>query len=220
MNPTNRVNNINIKLIVIIGILLATSFFVYGYSQPPAGGRKALLADYVKDVDGYSIASAIALTDGHEKMLQLDDYLFANFTDGDNAVNLYIGYYDTASKAGAAHSPLICYPSQGWNVDTDPIRATLSAGPHTIHYQEIVTSNGIERDLVLYWYQAGLFTTTQNYRNKISMAYNKLVHHNEQHGFVRVSVPFTEGQSRAIARKTATDFIKAFYPRFVSYILA
>jgi EpsI family protein len=213
-------NNINIKLIVIIGILLVTSLFVYGYSQPPAGGKKVLLADYVGDVDGYNIASAIALTDGHEKMLKLDDYLFANFSDGDNAVNLYIGYYYTASKASAAHSPLICYPSQGWKVDTEPIRSTLSAGPHTIHYEEIVTSNGNVTELVLYWYQAGLLTNTQNYRNKVSMGYNKLVHHNEQHGFVRVSVPFTAGQSREAVKKTATDFIAAFYPHFVSYILS
>lgn len=211
-------DNINIKLTVIIGILIVTCCFVYGYSQPPAVEKKALLADYVTDVEGYNIIAPIVLTDSHEKMLKLDDYLFADYTGGDKVVNLYIGYYYTASKASAAHSPLICYPSQGWKVEAEPIRSTISAGPHTIHYEEIVTSNGNDTELVLYWYQAGLFTNTQIYRNKISMGYNKLVHQDEQHGFVRVSVPFTVGESRETVKKTATDFIAAFYPKFTDFI--
>ena len=92
------------------------------------------------------------------------------------------------------------------------MRPQRSAVDHTV----INADNAAE--LVLYWYQAGPFTTTQNYRNKINMGYNKLVHHNEQHGFVRVSVPFTAGESREAARKTAVDFIEAFYPHFVRYI--
>jgi EpsI family protein len=151
-------------------------------------------------------------------MLKLDDYVFANFAGENQDVNLYIGYYYTAAKAYAAHSPLVCYPSQGWQIDTHPKRSELAVGPHKIHYEEIVTSHGDQRELVLYWYQARLFTNTRTYQNKISMGYNKLVDNDQQHGFVRVSVPFKDDPYEKV-KKAATDFIQAFYPHFVTYIL-
>ena len=49
------------------------------------------------------------------------------------------------------------------------------------------------------------------------MGYNKLTKNDEQHGFVRVSIPFS-GTSYADAKKSALDFTKAFYPRFIEFM--
>jgi EpsI family protein len=210
-------DNINFKLIVVIAISLVTCFFVYGVPQSAPRSKGVTLLGYVRGVEGYAASRPIALAEGHEKMLAPDDYVFLNYSGGDRPINLYIGYYYTASKAYAAHSPLVCYPSQGWKIDTKPVGSTLEVGPHKIHYEEIVTSNQGQKELVLYWYQAGLFTNTQAYKNKIFMGYNKLINRDEQHGFVRVAVPF-RGEPYEAVKKTATDFVQAFYPRFVDYI--
>lgn len=150
------------------------------------------------------------------KMLKLDDYLFANYQGPLGNVNLYIGYYYSANKAYAAHSPLVCYPSQGWKIDDKPKRFTLQVGPKTIEYEEITTSLEGNKELVLYWYQAGSFTNTQIYKNKIDMGYNKLMYNSEQNGFVRVAIPINTSYEKT--QQIAKSFIEAFYPQFIQYI--
>ena len=167
-------------------------------------------------LDGYETDRIIELASEHVTMLSLDDYIFIDYKGPKARPNLYIGYYYTANKAYASHSPLICYPSQGWKIDNTPNRDSLQIGEYKINYEEIITSLGEQKELVLFWYQAGLQTNTQVYQNKIDMGYNKLMHNDEQHGFIRVAIPLQETYEES--KKSATDFIKAFYPPFIQYI--
>jgi EpsI family protein len=147
----------------------------------------------------------------------LDDYTFTDYKGANGTVNLYIGYYYTADKAYASHDPMVCYPSQGWKIDEQPVKHSLGVGPNRINYEEIITSNGPQKELVLYWLQSHLLTNTQVYMNKIDMAYNKLTKNDEQHAFVRVSVPIADTTYEK-AKKSAADFIQTFYPNFIEFI--
>jgi hypothetical protein len=49
------------------------------------------------------------------------------------------------------------------------------------------------------------------------MGYNKLMHGDEQHGFVRVAVPFID-DSYDKTKEAALAFIRSFYPQFLEYI--
>ena len=178
--------------------------------------RKAPLKNYFQQLTGYQTERSIDLSNDNVKMLKLDDYIFIDYKGPTGHTNLYIGYYYTANKAYSAHSPLICYPSQGWKIADKPQKKTLQLGPNIINYEEIITSLGEQKELVLYWYQAGLQTNTQVYKNKIDMGFNKLRNNDEQHGFVRVAIPLTTSYTET--QKAATNFIMAFYPEFISYI--
>jgi len=210
---------IELKLMVLIGFFLVTCVFVYGFNQPGEIKRKPPLTDYFREVDGYKNMGFIWMSDHHVNMLELDDYMFANYRRDGEQPNLYIGYYYSADKAYSAHSPTVCYPAQGWKVDTDPVVGSLNIGPFTINYEEIVSSHGKQRELVLYWYQSHLSTNTQVYLNKIDMAYNKLVNNDQQHAFVRVAMPFVDAPYEKV-KAEAVAFIHAFYPQFVEFIKA
>ena len=141
-------NKIEIKLIVLSFFFLITCIFVYGFNQPSEIKAKPPLSVYFNHIDGYENLGFVNMLPNHVSMLQLDDYVFANYKGHGNKINLYIGYYYSADKAYRAHSPLVCYPAQGWKVDSKPIIATLEVGPYTINYEEIVTSLGQEKELV------------------------------------------------------------------------
>jgi EpsI family protein len=210
-------NKIETKLIVLSVLFLLTSAFVYWRAEPSEAKKKPALNQYFEHVNGYKTLRHIAMEDAVVQMLDLDDYTFTDYKGESGKVNLYIGYYYAADKAYASHSPMVCYPSQGWKIDEQPVKYSLAVGPNRIHYEEIITSNGPQKELVLYWYQSHLLTNTQVYKNKIDMAYNKLTKNDEQHGFVRVSVPIANSTYDA-AKKAATDFIQAFYPNFIEFI--
>ncbi len=211
-------NTITTKLLILIVLFLGTSALVYGMKQPDTFEGKTALNEQLLNIPDYPTTHKIALNKDALRMLKLDDYLFADYQGPTGKVNLYIGYYYTAAKAYASHSPLVCYPSQGWKIDSGPTAGILNIPPSTIHYEEITTSLGEKKELVLFWYQSRLQTATQIYKNKINMGYNKLVHNDQQHGFVRVAVPFA-GADQNDARTRATEFIKNFYPKFVHFIL-
>lgn len=205
-----------LKLLVLAGVFLCTCFLVYSQNQPGVIGHVAPLKQFLDQIPGYTSTGDIKLGDDAYNMLKLDDYLFANYANKDGQVTLYAGYYYSANKAYAAHSPLVCYPSHGWQVEGKPTVNTLKIGPQTINYEEIVTSYGEQRELVLYWYQARDLANIRVYKNKIDMGYNKLFHNDPKHGFVRVSVSFA-GSNYEDAKKRATSFIEAFYPRLLEY---
>ena len=202
---------------VLIALFLCTCAAVYGRDTTKPCGKMTPLKDYFDQVKGYTLLRNLELPENARKMLNLDDYVYADFKGHAAQVNLYIGYYYSPRKAYASHSPTICYPSQGWVLDKAPIKGTLKVGPHSIHYNEITTSYGRRKELVLYWYQARLSTNTQVYKNKISMACNKLAFNDSHHGFVRIAVPFGAHHYEE-ARQTASDFINSFYPQFEAYL--
>jgi len=196
------------------------SLFVYGGKSPEAVQRKPALRDYFQDVAGHTATRQIPLNDEAVAMLKLDDYAFIDYQgEAPQKVTLYIGYYYTANKAYASHSPLICYPSQGWLIDNKPARRTLAVGEHAINYETIITSNGDHKELVFYWYQAHARTSNEIYRNKIDMAYNRLMGKNDQYAFVRVSVPIS-GSDPAGAEQAGLAFMRAFLPQFIEYFAA
>lgn len=211
-------NKIETKLLVLIGLFLLTCIFVYGKKESRQITQKPSLRHFLDHIDGYTVVNQIQLSENNYNMLALDDYTYTDYIGDNNKANLYIGYYYSADKAYASHSPTICFPSQGWNIDSQPTTHSLTVGSDRIHYEQIVTSRDEKRELVLYWYQSRLLTNTEIYKNKIAMGYNKLTHNDEQHAFVRVAIPLPQSTSRQEGEAVAKNFIRAFYPKFVDFI--
>lgn len=213
-------NKIKIKLTVLCLLFIVTSAFIYYQTTPVKLTKAATLSSFLMHINGYTPLEQIQLNESASQMLKLDDYLFCDYQDPiGGKVNLYVGYYYTAQKAYASHSPLVCYPSQGWKIVSGPDRSTLMVEGLPIHFEQVVTSYNRHKELVLYWYQSHGDAHTQIYRNKISIGFNKFKYNDEQHGFVRVSTAIAndnhdEARSRAIA------FIQSFYPKFQEFVLA
>ena len=207
-----------IKLFILSVVFLVTCVFVYK-QQDTVSLNKPPLRQYLDTIDHYKLLSHIPLAADALEMLDLDDYFYADYKGPTSNVNLYIGYYYSANKAYAAHSPLICYPSQGWKIDEQSPGRSVKIGSHQINYDEITTSLGGRKELVLFWYQAHEQTNTDIIGNKIDMGYSKLMQNGEQHGFVRVSVPFVNVDHKQ-AKQTAMDFIAAFYPHLIEFVKA
>ena len=208
-----------IKLIILAGIVLCTCLATYILNQSKTvDNQPPPLKQYLGQIPGYTTMGDIALGIEAYDMLKLDDYLFTAYQNQDGQVmTLYVGYYYTSNKAYAAHSPLVCYPSHGWQLEGKPVVHTLEVRSNMITYEEIVTTYGEQRELVIYWYQARDRANIRVYRNKIDMGYNKLLHNDSKHGFVRVSLPLVADYEET--KKRAIEFIKAFYPSLLQFAI-
>ncbi len=178
-------------------------------------GKKQSLQEFLQEIGDYKLIRNIPLGENVKETLELDDYLLADYRGPNGSVNLYIGYYFSAAKMSAAHSPLVCLPAQGWSVD-EPVMKQLTVGGNVINYAEIEASIQGKTDLVLYWYQSAQITSPHVFRNKVNTFYNKFTQDGEQHAFVRVTVLLAGGKQDV--NRLALDFIQDFYPEFIEYI--
>ncbi len=148
--------------------------------------------------------------------LDLDEYVNNIFYKNNNQVFLYVGYYYSSKKISAAHSPLVCYPGQGWNIlNKKKSKETIRKSEINIVSMEITKSG--KKELILYWFQVHDKTSTGTFFQKIYSLLNMLIQKSNENAFVRVSVPM-DSISRGKAYDIGIDFINAFYPGFLTYM--
>lgn len=204
------------QAIILIVLLAITGFLVYKNPDSITVTKSRDLKAVFGPVPGYGITYQSPMEEQVYRFLDLDDYTSIGYEKNHVPVGLYIGYYFTLDKVSAAHSPLACFPGQGWMID-QPVMRRLEVGGHTIRFAEMVARLEDRKELILYWYQAGESTAPEVYKNKMNAMVNKFTGKSQEHAFVRVSVPFAHTTVEQ-ARATGQSFIEAFYPTFLSYI--
>jgi EpsI family protein len=208
--------------VILLSILLAaTAFLVYGRMEAgSAPTPKVPLRQAFDRVNGWSGGGNQPLSDQVVDLLKLDDYLFRSFAKGAQTVTLYVGYYRTAGKVGAAHEPLVCFQGQGWGiVERSHGRCTLAgASGLTLSYASMIAERQGERELIIYWFQTNGRSSVNTFSQKVDMVRDRLFGHGEDNAFVRITTPIGNG-SPATARKRVFDFVEAFYPAFNRYMV-
>ena len=206
----------NGRLIYVVLCLAIAAFFIYFRPLAETHDIKTPLSKAFSSVDGWKTIGDANMQQGIVDALELDDYLFRSYTNEQSVVSLYIGYYRSASKVGAAHSPLVCFPGQGWGISI-PQKIVFVQEGETVNMEKLLVSKGRQRELLLYWFQSYDMTSSGTFWQKVQNFWARLNSNPADNAFVRVSVSI-EGESVDAAYKTATDFIGDFYPRFLGYI--
>jgi EpsI family protein len=209
------------SLVILTLLLMLTALVVHG--MPARTGRAAPerepLQQALQTLPGWPGEAPIPLSPKVVQELGLDDYLFRNYGGPAEPVTLYIGFYRTAKKIGAAHDPLVCYPGQGWHVQSGEQGVyRLAAAPQlAVAYSAMTVSQQDRRDLVVYWFQVADATFSGTLRQKLAMIGRRLRGLSEENAFVRISVPVgSEGEEAA--RRRAFAFLEGFYPVFDGYL--
>lgn len=209
-----------LKIFLIILVLGVTTTFGF-----IADNRSASLQAQDSLVHTFSHLSdwpgvfSISLSEGIVRELMLDDYLFRSFGQESNPVTLYIGYYQSAGKVGAAHDPLVCFQGQGWRIsDRHKASYQLPDGSHQISYASLVAERLGHRELLIYWFQAGDKTASSTFAQKLRMIWLKLTGGTMNNAFVRISAPLHNDDPENVKEKILL-FVNEFYPKFYAYVV-
>lgn len=157
------------------------------------------------------------------KVLGVDDYLSRIYYRADGAaVGLYMGFYGSQRQGDTIHSPLNCLPGAGW----EPVqegRLTINnvdGGGRDVTVNRYVVQKGLERQLVLYWYQSHGRVIASEYTSKL-MLINDAIRINRTDGsLVRViaPIPVSADDDGAAAEKLAESFVRVIFPQLPSYL--
>ena len=138
------------------------------------------------------------------QVLKVDDYLWRQYgsTDGP-PLGLYIGYYQSMRQGVTYHSPKNCLPGSGWyfvETGTIPLQVTDGHG-QPVEINKFIIQKGLDKQLVLYWYQDRGRVLTSEYWAKAYMILDALLQHRTDGAFIRITIPFPSGtEAEALAQ--------------------
>jgi EpsI family protein len=197
-------------------MLMAAGSLVYWDADITAAQKTATLPQVLDDVPGWRRVHTDPLTDAIVEDLRLDDYVNSHYSDGRQTVALYVGYYLSSQKVGAAHSPLVCFPGQGWTL-SDFQKKTVAVNSDEIDLMRLRVSASGKNQLLLYWFQAYDRTTSDTFLQKLYTLLAKITHRRQDNAFVRVTVPI-EADRVDEAYAAGLSFIQAFFPQLLNHV--
>jgi EpsI family protein len=159
-------------------------------------------------------------------VLGASDYVTRIYQTPDRAaIGLYIGYWNSQRQGDTIHSPLNCLPGAGWQpVDHGvlQLRSPAEAGPGAGGINRYIIQKGLDRQLVLYWYQSHGRIVASEYWGKFYLVADAVRLNRTDGSIVRVIAPI-EGNTReaeARAEAVALRFVRVLLPQLNGFIPA
>jgi EpsI family protein len=159
-------------------------------------------------------------------VLGVDEYLLRNYaTIGKPPVGLYVGYYQSQRQGDTMHSPLNCLPGAGWlpvQQRRVQVPVTDAQGTRTIEINDFIIEKGLDRQVVLYWYQAHGRVVASEYWGKIYTVVDAVRLNRSDGALVRLTTPVRGSGAAAeqAAEQSAIAFAQQLFPQLVRFLPA
>jgi EpsI family protein len=176
------------------------------------------LAGFPMQVDGWRGQEA-PLEQWIVDEVGVDDHLSRYYVSSAGLIGAYIGYYETQRQGKNIHSPLNCLPGAGWNpMSRSYLKVAVpspnSEGSKNIEINRLTIQKGMDRQVVLYWYQSHGRSVASEYWGKIYTVLDAIRVNRTDAAMIRVISPVKGSgtQAEETAEAAAVKFVQAVFP--------
>lgn len=213
-----------LRLTVVAMALLAGAGFIARESRmEPVPIRKSF-AEFPMDLAGWRGQPGQPFDPKILAVLGVDEYANLTFTrQAHPAIGLYVGYYQSQREGDTIHSPLNCLPGAGWEPVAKgrlEIPVSTATGARTLSVNRYVIQKGVDRQLVVYWYQSHGRVVASEYASKVYLVWDAVRSNRSDAALVRVITPVPDGspEADAAAERRAIGFVQGLFPRLSDYL--
>jgi EpsI family protein len=132
-------------------------------------------------------------------------------------ISLFIAYFPSQQAGDTIHSPKNCLPGAGW-APIESGRLLLPAPEGAVGVNRYIVAKGLDRQLVLYWYQAHGRITASEYWAKIYLVADSIRMNRSDGALVRIDTPLGDGDAAQRAQGEAIHFSQELLPLLPRYI--
>ena len=203
-----------IRLAVLTLFFVLSAGYVQYAMEPERVPLRQPLAEMSNQMGRWVGREATPLSDDVVAVLGVDEHVnrFYQASPGE-IVALYIGYYESQRNGDTIHSPMNCLPGAGWlPVQTTYVDIQVPTRPEPIRVKRVLIEKGLDRQVVLYWYQSHGRVVGNEYWSKVLMVYDAVRLNRSDAALVRVVSPVGHsagGEQAADAR--AVDFVQELF---------
>ena len=198
------------RLLALAAVLLAGIVVLNAAAPTEQLPARERLSDIPQRLGAWQAGGDLSIDDESLKVLNADDYVSRAYVSGARDLELFVAYYGSQRQGGTMHSPLNCLPATGWQ----PMSAGdlgIDARPSPIAANRVVIQKGLNRQLVIYWYQSHGRTVASEYASKAYLVLDSIRLHRSDAALVRVV-------TAADAEPAAIDFVRALQPVLSRYV--
>ena len=132
-------------------------------------------------------------------------------------IDLFLAYFPTQRTGTTVHSPQHCLPGAGWlPVDHSLIQLPRPDGP-PLAVNRYLIAKGLDRQLVLYWYQSHGRAISSEYWAKFYLVADSMRMNRSDCALVRVVTPLAQSESIAAGQQRVVEFAEGMLPSLDRY---
>lgn len=160
-----------------------------------------------------------SLSVGVEKALGFDDYVLAEYRNGDgSAIDFYVAYYASQRKGVSPHSPQVCIPGGGWVIsELDQVTVPQVDAP-AFEAVRVVIDRAGQRQVVYYWFEQRGRRISNEYLMKWYLLFDSLTRNRTDGALVRVTTQVAPNETIDVADQRLQSFIQLAAPKLGTYV--
>jgi EpsI family protein len=132
-------------------------------------------------------------------------------------IDFFLAYFPTQRTGSTIHSPQNCLPGSGW-IPADLKRIELTNGGKDALVNRYIIAKGLDRQLVLYWYQSNGRIVASEYWAKFFLVADSIRRNRSDGALVRVVTPVARDESIESAEQRALDFARLALPQLDRFV--
>jgi len=208
-----------IRMFPVVVLLAGAGLFLHSRSQPellPPHNPLASFPGRVGDWQGRDLA----LSPNIREVLGEGDFLVRVYGRGPDEpfLDLFLAFFPSQRTGSSIHSPQNCLPGAGWlPVESGRIKLLRPNGK-TITVNRYLIGKGLERRLVLYWYQAHGRVVASEYWAKFYLVADAIRMNRSDGALVRITTPVSSQESVENGERRAVEFAQQILPTLDEYL--
>jgi len=208
----------SMRVLIVSALLLITAGLLQARGRVELQPKAADLETLPFVIDSWH-GTTEPLAPGVREVLGDGHFLSRLYTSPvEQPVDLFIAYYSSQRSGDTIHSPKNCLPGSGWTpLESDRILVDMGAN-QPIRVNRYVVAQGMERQLVMYWYQAHGRVTPSEYAAKFYLVADSIRMNRSDGGMVRLVTPILPTETLAESQARALKFARVLYPTLNAYI--
>jgi EpsI family protein len=212
------------RSLVLFALFIGATGLVARQNRPEPSPPRTTFDRFPNEIQGWRGESLPPLDPKILAVLGADDILNRVYMSADRAtVGLYIGFYNSQRQGDSIHSPMNCLPGAGWEPmsrSAMSLPVTVGGRTETVDANRYVIQKGLNRQLVLYWYQSHGRTVASEYRSKFFLIRDAVQLNRTDAALVRVVVPIDPklDDGELVAERQASAFVKSLFPVLPEYL--
>ncbi|MCL6507022.1 MAG: EpsI family protein [Bryobacteraceae bacterium] len=205
---------------VLTAALLAQAALFYGLSRSEEIPAARPLAEFPVAIETWQLRQEGAIEKEILDMLRADDVLSRIYVEpaSGRVAGLFVAYFRSQRTGQAPHSPKNCLPGAGWiPTASEVIQIPIAGRREPIRVNRYVVARGLEKSVVVYWYQSRQRVVASEYEAKVRLVLDAIRYNRTDTALVRVVVPVGEGDETQ-AGTVAAEFVRALFPVLSRYL--
>jgi len=207
-----------LRFLLVAGLLASTAAFLRARSDREELPPRRQLSALPRQFEHWT-SRDLGIDSSVREILGPGEFLSRLYLHPERAyVDLFIAYFPSQRTGNSIHSPKNCLPGSGWSPLQSGHAQIQGPDGRPITVNRYLISKGMDRQLVLYWYQSHDRAIASEYWAKFYLVADAIRLNRTDGALVRLSSPIAQGETLESAERRLVGFAQYILPTLDEYI--